>query len=1625
MKKTSFRILLVAFVLCCNTAFGQIKKFSGDSQLFFKELQTFFEANTKKDELMTFYKGFKTFWESGALSDADKEQIVDNSNAMLKKSARAYPNFLNYYTAVQVFFDKKISRDNYKNWNAAYLYLLNSKSLATTDNFVTSTIDLLQNATLYSSNSLTWRVLQFKDLNISFQNNQAIVRFAPADIICEALKNEMSILKADGYFSMFDNTWHGKGGMVTWERSGFVREDVNATLSNYTIDMTKSSYTADSVWFINSNYYDKKIQGKLEDKVIATKNPDQINYPKFVSYQTVFLLKNVYPNVDYRGGFSMNGSRFIGSGTPESLATLTFRRGDSVLVRTRSLSYVFRNEGVVSQNSAVSIYIQKDSIYHPGLEFRYDIATRQVTLLRNESADNLSRTPFFNSYHQIDMDVPQMTWKIDSPEMFFGGLDGSNSNNAVFESANYFRESRYMEIGMYDRTHPLVALKNVAEQQKSNTFPLSELVKYLRMPENDVRHLCLDLSFRGLIKYNRDKSTIEVLPRAFEYLNARVGKIDYDVIQFKSVHDVKGLHNAKLNLKTNELDMVGVSRIQVSDSQNVIFFPRGSQVVMSKNRNFRFDGIVAAGLFTYYGRGFDFNYEEFKVNLQNVDSLRIKVESFTPNKQGTYPLVDIKNSLEYITGDIRIDAPNNKSSRKKIPEYPIFNSKQDSYVYYDSPSIYGGVYKREKFYFKVSPFVIDSLNSFSTKGLGFDGALYSADIFETLTERIAVQPDYSLGFVRATGAKGLAMYKGKATFIDTINLSFKGLRGNGTINYLQSQAVSRKGFVFFPDSTNGIAEKYTITAKKGVNPDARGEDVAIHWEPYNDRFVARERGKKFQMYGDSTTLSGGLVYGDAGLRGFGVFTFNEAQITSNTFKFKDRQALADTANFNLISKSSELNELAFKTTNVNTKVDFDTKKATFVANDSLTVVQFPKNKYISYLKQFSWDLVTKEIELGNYEALKNPAIVPNVHFYSVHPRQDTLNFYSGYAKYDMKKYIIQAYKVPYIDVANSRIMPHTDSIVRVFEDANMQTVANAEMYADRSNRYHKIYKASFDIKGKLAYEGTGTFDYVDETQKRTPIALSKIAPNSDNRTVASGTIAEDANFSLSPAFKYYGAFGINSWRKNLQFDGNVLVDLLCTSRPPSPDYDRYKPAWYAFKSEIDPAEIFIPISKSPTDIYKNPLGTSLYLAYRPTNVYAAFMTPKYFDKDIPLIDASGYLYFDKNSKRYKIGSREKILNDSLNGNLVAINRENCNVYGEGSINLGLDLGQVKYGNYGTITHNGSTARTTLETVAYVDFYFDDKTLKAIGDTVLRRFDLLSVDMTTKKFRKGLTEALGVAEANKLLNEIQLNGTVKNLPKALDHSITFSSLDLVWDTTASAFRSAKGVQIGVLSIGGVVVNKMVTGYVEYAKLYRGDMLTIYLELDPTSWIFFHYENQEMLFVSSNAGFNTAIDMLKEAKRTMQVPKKEAQYKFSTTSEAWKTNVINMIRSGAGYSNFMPPTQPPVLRNAQSAQFDTEAAAKTEEPTETEEETNENGDAKSDNATQSEGGQASESSETPAQSTPAPTSTAPAKASAPAKSAQPAPAKSTEKAKAAASNDDDDENPKAKKTKKKSADEYDDN
>ena len=116
------------------------------------------------------------------------------------------------------------------------------------------------------------------------------------------------------------------------------------------------------------------------------------------------------------------------------------------------------------------------------------------------------------------------------------------------------------------------------------------------------------------------------LLRLFDYIDASIKKRDYDVIRFISRIETGG-ENARLNLENRDLSIRGIPVIFLSDSQSVRLVPTANTIVMKRNRNFQFSGSIDAGLFRFFGHNFFFDYNDFKINLQDIDSLQLRIKT--------------------------------------------------------------------------------------------------------------------------------------------------------------------------------------------------------------------------------------------------------------------------------------------------------------------------------------------------------------------------------------------------------------------------------------------------------------------------------------------------------------------------------------------------------------------------------------------------------------------------------------------------------------------------------------------------------------------------------------------------------------------------------------------------------------------------------------------------------------------------------------------------------------------------------------------------------------------------------------------------------------------------------------
>ncbi len=205
---------------------------------------------------------------------------------------------------------------------------------------------------------------------------------------------------------------------------------------------------------------------------------------------------------------------------------------------------------------------------------------------------------------------------------------------------------------------------------------------------------------------------------------------------------------------------------------------------MQKNRNFEFAEKCKPAYSGSTARNTASTYDEFKIDLLQVDSLKLDYQTRYRDDYGRKILQSVANTFHIIGGDIVIDKPSNKSGLQSNPDYPIFHSTQKSYVYYDDPSIFNGIYKRDSFYFEIQPFTYVNMDNFEQSDLDFKGILYSRNILAPIEENLVLRPDNSLGFIKSTPPEGLALYRGKGKVFDKIDLSNRGLTVKGQVGYI-------------------------------------------------------------------------------------------------------------------------------------------------------------------------------------------------------------------------------------------------------------------------------------------------------------------------------------------------------------------------------------------------------------------------------------------------------------------------------------------------------------------------------------------------------------------------------------------------------------------------------------------------------------------------------------------------------------------------------------------------------------------------------------------------------------------------------------------------------------------------
>ena len=1459
------------------------KAFTEDNVKFIEEMRDFFESNDQKKGKEYIDQFNEQYWITGKISAEMKTAIYKNTNAMAKKKFKPSPEYYAYFNTIKTLVDKNTPMSTFNEWQVCFMASSENRNQKPFSDFIMMSEGLFRDNTFYDEPSGSWQAVggSWKFMCDTVPK----IQFTNVTLKGKGKNDSTLIYNTSGVFNVAKLTWTGVGGKVDWTRAGLSKTDVYAELKNYNIALKSMSYVADTVTFYNKIYFkEKPLIGKLTERLTPDVQAKFAQYPKFESYSSRYQIKSMFPNVDFEGGFTQVGSKFIGSGTKEAPAFFMFKRNGKNFLYAASQSFAITDEKVTSPNTTIKFFLDADSIYHPLVDFKYFVDSSRVEIYR--SNEGASQAPFTNSFHKVDMYVEKVVWKTNEPTITMGTLPGTTQGEAQFPSADYYRQYLYDRMQGMEMVHPLIKIRNFVRDVNGGitTFTLIDLARYWKLPAEQLRPTIMNLSNEGFLIYDPVTDMVTYKEKSDTYIAARAGKKDYDNILFQSKVQ-PGTTNAQLNLLNYDMTIFGVEEIALSDSQNVVVFPAQDKVILKKNRTFTFEGSIMAGRFDYYGKLFTFNYETFNIQLSNVDSVRIWVD--TPERdprdpKGGFKQVKVRSVIENLNGVLSIDNPANKSGvwSKKYPNYPIFTSAKPSYVYYDRPTIHKGVYNRDKFYFKLDTFTIDSLDNFTNKSLHFTGTFESAGILPTIRDTLGLQPDYSLGFVRQSPPGGYPMYGGKAKFTNTISLSNKGLHGDGVIDYITSTSRS-KDFIMFPDSVNGLAETFVIREQnikgKTEYPDVDASKVQIHWMPKKDYMLATNKDSAFTSYKKEAKVNGTLTLGPKSLNASGKMDFNNAEMFSKNMVMKHHSVDADTVDFNL--KSADLASMAFSTKNFKAHVDFEKREGEFKANGKGSVVQFPVNQYICYMENFKWFMDKSQLELSGNKPTAGASKVDlnGPEFISVHPKQDSLRFFAQRAKFDYQNFIIEAEEVKEIRVADAKILPDSGKVV-VERNAYMRPLENSKIEANVVTNYHHLFNCHSEIFSRYSYTASGDYAYVDELKKEQIIHFSKVAPDTSGQTYAEGFIADTSKFALSPAFDYQGKVILAANNQFLVFDGTTGLQHDCAIGK-----ERLR-----FKGEIDPTQIYIPVANNLVDEKGTPIVAGIVSTLDSVHIYGAMLSPKKARTDVTVVGADGFLFFDKASREYRISNKEKLVERSLPGNYISFSTKECTIYGEGKMNLGSDLGQVTVLPIGNATHNTVTQTTDFDLVMAINFFMSNKAMDVLVEDINASTSLAGTEAARPTFQRALNELVGKEKADKLVSQLTLYGSYKKFPDELEYTFFFTDVKMTWAQKAKSYVSTG--KLGLGSIGKTQINKFVPGTMVVKRQKSGDIFSLYLELDNSKWYTFRYSNGIMLVYSSNTKFNDIIKEIKDDDRKVEGKDGKKSYRYNLGSPNERTLIL---------------------------------------------------------------------------------------------------------------------------------------
>ncbi|HSI90058.1 MAG TPA: hypothetical protein VK927_03030, partial [Adhaeribacter sp.] len=485
-----------------------------------------------------------------------------------------------------------------------------------------------------------------------------------ADLLLVSQYDSVTIQKTNGVVSMSKNVFVGRGGKFDWVVNG---NEASVALKKYTFNINRSEFVAEGAELSFPAVLEEPIEGVFEYKSRKRNTTADTGFPRFASFTNNARLKNLGENIVYRGGFSLAGAKIMSAALDNSFSTILVKHNGEKKFRTTARNYSLGDTLISSRLAGIAIYQEKDSITHPGMEFKYSRARNQLKLIKDDGAFRNSK--FLDTYHKMEIAADLLIWNVEKPEVNFSILRAKNEVAAMFESQDYFSDTKYQQLKGISSFHPLQMIVGYANLKKTDRFFATDVAKANKIKEIAVKRSMSYLAREGYIDYNGTTGFVILKPKALHYVNSARNKKDFDHISIQST--AASGKNATLNLEKKELLIRGIRQFSFStDSGAIVVRPDSGIVYVKKNRDMDFGGRVITPNFIFKGSDFEFSYDNFWIDMPKIDSLIFRTKK---NKKG-------KEKLELAAGQEKVNPDD--------PAKPADPAKTDELAQVDFPDDY-------------------------------------------------------------------------------------------------------------------------------------------------------------------------------------------------------------------------------------------------------------------------------------------------------------------------------------------------------------------------------------------------------------------------------------------------------------------------------------------------------------------------------------------------------------------------------------------------------------------------------------------------------------------------------------------------------------------------------------------------------------------------------------------------------------------------------------------------------------------------------------------------------------------------------------------------------------------------